>query len=196
MTPYQVFRICQGALGRRYNGTVEEFRQLDCAAYYFSLCEFLYDRFGSKEEAQRRYIRICEQQYSSRFDPFHLMTDEYIAVYDEWAAIHKDSASFRKHIKKSIQNLYDFCVDRHICYMEDYVNRWAVSHLTSGFLEPTIAYMIGVHESSFTRPEKRLIKKKFLDKIPEIESKLESDSELRHLIEKNIGVLKKKILDS
>ena len=193
MTPYQVFRICQGTMGRKYRGTIDDFKALDCAAYYFTLSTFLEDKIGKNDNNQRQFISVCGTAFGSRFDPFLLMTDEYWNEYQKWADIHKDADSYKSHIKKSIQYVYDFCVEKQIPTVGEYVNRWSVSHITSGVLDEMVAYIIKVHESHLTRPEKRMIKKKFLDKIGEIEDRLNREPELRKMIEKNITILERKI---
>jgi len=121
------------------------------------------------------------------------MSDEYMRAYDEWADIHENKHAYRKHILKSIQDVYTFCREQDIKDLREYVQRWSVSHLTSGVLDENVAYALKVHDAQLTKPEKRLIKKKYLDKVVEIEERMKREKELRKFIEKNIRVVQNKI---
>lgn len=196
MSPYQIFRICQGAIGRRYRGTIDDFKLLDCCSYYYSLSDYLDDKVGRDSKKQRKFIQVCEVHYGSRFDPFHLMTDEYMKVYLEWESVNGSDDAYKQHVLKSIQDVYDFCRERDITRLKDYTERWAISHITSGVLDENVAYALKVQDARLSKPEKRIIKKKFLDKLKDIEDRFSRDNELREFIQRNLDTIEKKISES
>jgi hypothetical protein len=195
MSPFQLFKVCQGAIGRRYRGTIDDFDDLDCASYYYSLSDFLKKECGRNSNSHRKYISVCEMHYGTRFDPFHLMTEDYISVYKEWQSINGDSESYKKNILKSIQHVYNFCRDRDIHTLKQYVQRWSVSHITSGVLNENVAYVLKVHDARLTKPEKRLIKKRYTDKIKDVKERLDRETDLKDFIVMNLETVENKIKD-
>lgn len=182
MSPFQIFKLCQGTLGRKYRGDRSSFEQLNCSAFYFSLADYLKDKFGKANVAQAKFIKVCGKQLGSSFNPFELMTEEYMNVYNKWLSVHGSAESYKENIKNSIQYIYDFCRDKDITSIEEYTKRWSVSHIVSGILEENVAYILGVQELYLTKPEKKLIKKKYMDNVLDIKARLERDKEILDFI--------------
>lgn len=193
MTPFSLFKRCQGTIGRKYRGSESDFDSLDCVNFYRSAIDYFKEKFGRGDRTIIEFLKVCSSEYGSRFDPFQITTDGYMKTYNKWKEIHADESSYRKNILKSIQDIYNFCRDRDIHSLGEYVQRWSVSHITSGVLNDNVAYILKVHESVLTKPEKTLIKKKYLSKLKDIEERMSRETELKKFILKNLKILEKKI---
>jgi len=193
MTPFSLFKRCQNAIGRKYRGDESDFDSLDCVNFYRSSVDYFKEQFGRSDRCILEFLKVCSSEYGSRFDPFQITTDDYMKSYKMWKEIHSDELSYRKNILKSIQGIYNFCRDRDIHSLGEYVQRWSVSHITSGVLNENVAYILKVHDCVLTKPEKTLIKKKYLIKVKDIEERLSREDELKKFIVKNLKVLEKKI---
>jgi hypothetical protein len=193
MTPYALFKVCEGLKGRRYNGTVDDFDELPLSSYYHSLSSYLYDQVSSKGRVHHKFLTICANEYGSRFDPFELMSSPYLDVYQNWLSINESPESYRKNILKSITFIYDFCVDRDIKTLKKYARSWSASHIISGKMNENVAVILKVHDLKFSKPEKKLLNTKFLKKVKHIQERLEYDTELKKYIESQLGTVIKRL---
>jgi len=192
-TPFNVFKMCQNALGRKYNGTVQDFESLPAYNYYVGLSLYLREYLGKRKYKHIRFINVCAKELGARFDPFQLKSEEYKKVYEEWESINGSPEKYKRNVLDSIQFIYDFCKTKNIKELDKYRNTWSVTHLISGKMNENVAFMLGVQKNTYTKPETKLLKQKYLNHLDDIEERLKEDKELREIIETQLEIVQKRL---
>lgn len=195
MTPFQLFKKCEYHCGRKYRGNLTDFEQLRCHEYFCGLNKFLIAKFGKNNKAHITYIEICAKNFGSRFSPYELMSSVYWESFEKWRKINENPEAYRRHLAKSLQYVFDFCVDNEIYNLKEYVVKWAVPHIISEKLNENIAYVLEVQGIYFTAPEKKIIKKLYLKNLKHIEERMNDSQDLRVFIENEIAKIKDRLTE-
>ena len=122
-----------------------------------------------------------------------MITPEYAELFNIWYRKNSNEGAYLLNIAEGFRNIYKFCANKNIGSVEEYVNRWGVSHLVSGILDENIAYVLGFGERELSKPEALLINKKFVKNKKMIEQRIAREPRLREDLEEGLKDLKKKL---
>ncbi len=194
MTPYGLFSFCQKCQHRSV-GTIVKFNESQYYSFFNMLIKYFTNdlKFDSDTKI-KQFVSVCAKYTESNFDPFKLNSREYLDIFTSWYKVHANSGTYYINITESFKNIYKFCVDKNIKTIEEYVTKWAVSHLISGVLNENIAFFLGVHKLELTKPEKLSINKRFLKHIDLISERINRDSNLKSVLNEGLEDIKSKLI--
>lgn len=194
MTPFDIFAFCQQCQ-QRNPGSLKTFEDSDHYKYFCLL--YAYFKNGLKFKTAnkiKKYILICVKETGHNFNPFLLNTAEYRNIVLDWKNKNSNRGQYFINLNESFKRIYKFCVDKDILTLDDYIKKWAVSHVSSGIINENIAYALNVHKLVLSKPEIMFINKKFLKHVKMIEERIARESKLREILEEGIEDIKKKLI--
>lgn len=194
MTPYGLFSFCQNCQNRAA-GSVKKFEESKHFEFYCSLRRYFMNELKIDSDRKiKKFIEVCAKELGQTFDPFNLGSVEYKEIFKNWLKKNADKGAYFVNINESFRRIYKFCVDRNIKSINEYTNKWAVSHIVSGILDENIAYMFGVHKLELSRPEKLFINKKFLNHVKLIEERIQREVKLKTILSEGVEDINKKLI--
>jgi len=194
MTPYRIFSIWQKC--RRYNpGTIKKFEESENYQFYYSLCYYFREKLKITSDLKiAQFIEVCARETGARFNPFELTSLEYLEIFKEWFLKNSNKGAYLMNVNESFKKIYKFCSDKNIVSLEEYTKKWGVSHLVSGILNENVAYVLGVHKLTLTKPEVTMINKKFLKHLKSIEERINRENNLKKVLSEGIEDIKNKLI--
>lgn len=193
MQTFTLFKITQGCLGRKYQGTKGQFESGRFYGYFSNLNDFLKDKFDYSDAKIRQYISVVSKMEGEKFDPFKLDSDEYMDTFKDWLRVNQSENAYKINIFNSCQHIYNFCKDRNIYTLNEYTKKWGVSHFISGKLNENVAFLLGLHNLTFTKPEKLALTKPFLKNTGLISERMERETAIKSFIQRNLRKVEKKL---
>lgn len=193
MTPFQIFKLTQNVMGRKYHGKLEDFESSSYRNYFVSLVNVLSYKISKDNHIQRKYIQYCSQKFGNSFSPFQLDSEEYIESFQAWWSSNRDYESYKNEIAKNIKFIGDFCKKECIFNLNDYAQQWGTTHFISNQLNENVAFFIGLHKINMTTPEKKILRKGFLNKVSLIKERIQREPEFRKFLERSVSILKDKL---
>jgi hypothetical protein len=142
----------------------------------------------------KKFIEICAKETGENFSPFLLNSREYLNIVSDWKIKNSNRGLYYININESFKKIYKFCVDKNISSLDEYVKKWAVSHVSSGIINENIAYALNVHKLSLSKPEIMFINKKFLKHVKMIEERVARESKLKDILKEGIEDIKNKLI--
>ena len=194
MTPYGLFSFCQNCQ-QRVAGPIEKFNEGKYYSYYCSLRKYLMNDLKlTSDNKIKKFIEVCAKNTGNHFDPFQLNSPEYLHIFKEWYRVNANNGSYYINIQESFNKIFKFCVDKDLDTLEDYVKKWSVSHIISGVLNDNIAFSLGVHKLTLSKPEILSINKKFLRHIKLIDERIQRDKKLSSILVDGIEDVRNKLI--
>lgn len=194
MTPYGLFSFCQKCQ-QRSAGTIAKFNESQYYPFFAMLIKYFENDLKFDGDTKiKQFVSVCAKYTENRFDPFKLNSGEYLEIFTSWYKVHANTGAYYININESFNNIYKFCDDKDIKTIEEYVRKWAVSHLISGVLNENVAYALGVHNLELSKPEKLSINKRFLKHADLIKERIDRDAKLRTVLKEGLEDLKNKLI--
>ncbi len=148
----------------------------------------------SSDSKIKKFIEVCVKYTGNHFDPFQLNSLEYLEIFKEWYKVNVNHGAYYNNIQESFGKIYKFCVDKELETLDEYIRKWAVSHIISGILNDNVAYKLGVQNLPLTKPEVLSISKKFLKHAHLIEERIQRDKKLQKILTDGIEDVKNKLI--
>lgn len=194
MTPYGLFSFCQNCQ-QRTAGSIDTFKESQYYSYYHSLRKYLVNDLKlSTDNKIKKFISVCAKYTGNHFDPFQLNSPEYLHIFKEWYKVNANNGSYYINIQESFNKIFKFCADKELSTLEEYTKKWSVSHIISDVLNDNIAFCLGVHKLSLTKPEIISINKKFLKHVKLIEERIQRDKKLHSILLDGMEQVRNKLI--
>lgn len=194
MTPYGLFSFCQKCQNRS-PGSAKNFDEGEYYPFYCMLLKYFTNDLKFNTDGKiKQFIAVCAKFTENRFDPFQLNSNEYLEIFKSWYKVHANNAAYYVNISESFKYIYKFCCDKDIKTLDEYVKKWAVSHLISGVLNENIAYVLGVQNLQLSKPEKLSINNRFLKHANIIKERIDREAKLKNVLNEGVEDVRNKLI--
>lgn len=193
MSPHNIFKICMACKGRACNTDEDSFNESQHFGYFNMLSNYFKKQLKFTDKQVGQFIGVCAKLKESNFDPWQLHSSGYLEEFKEWYKVNRNKDAYINNVKESIVNIVKFCKVKKIKNLNDYVNTWGVTHYISGKLNDNVAFMLGLHEVTMTKPEKFMLKK-YLKNVQLIKERVEREGRLKEVLESGIKQAKEMLI--
>jgi hypothetical protein len=191
--PHDLFKLCMGCLHRSCGTTIQDFNESKHYNFFNMLLKYFKNELKFNSIQIRQYVTVLAKIHENSFDPWKLDSQEYFNDFKAWYKVNSSKDAYLNNVKESVKTIIKFCKTKKIKKLEDYVKNWGVTHYISGVLNENVAYAIGLHELTLSKPEKFMVKR-FLKNVPMIKERLEREGRLKVLLEDEIKQAKEMLI--
>jgi hypothetical protein len=182
MTPFNLYKFCMGCMQRSCSFDTINFEESKHYSFFNMLANYFKKQMKFNDIKIRQYVSVLAKIHESRFDPWKLNTQDYFDDFKAWYKVNASRDVYLNNVKDSIKNIIKFCKSHRIKTLDDYINKWGVTHYISGTLNENVAYVLGLHNVTMSKPEKFMIRR-FLKNVPMIKERIEREGQLKVILE-------------